>query len=45
VELKGFDETHAVENVVFEDVFVNGRPLAAADVKTNPFVRNVAVKP
>jgi hypothetical protein len=45
VELKGFDETHAVENVVFDRVVVNGRPLAAADVKTNAFVRTVSVQP
>ena len=29
VELKGFDETHAVENVRFDDVVVNGKALAA----------------
>ena len=44
VELKGFDDAHAVENVVFEDVIVNGRPLSAADVKTNAFVRNAVVR-
>jgi hypothetical protein len=41
VELKGFDETHEVENTVFEKVVVNGRPLAAADVKTNAYVKTV----
>jgi hypothetical protein len=45
VELKGFDAAHAVENVVFNHVTVNGQPLAAGDVKTNTFVRNVRVKP
>ncbi len=45
VELKGFDETHAVEEVLFEDVVVNGRPLAAADVVTNSFVRDVTIRP
>jgi len=45
VELQGFDETHAVENVVFEDVVVNGKPLAPADVKTNAFSRNIRVEP
>jgi hypothetical protein len=45
VELKGFDETHAVENVRFDDVVVNGKPLAPADVKTNAFVRRVTVRP
>ena len=41
VELHGFDETHAVENVVFEGVVVNGMPITPADVKTNAFVRSV----
>jgi polygalacturonase len=41
VELHGFDETHAVDNVVFEGVVVNGKPLSPAEVKTNAFVRNV----
>jgi hypothetical protein len=45
VEFKGFDETHAVENVVLEDVVVNGRTLARADVKTNAFVKNLTVRP
>ncbi|MGA2657327.1 MAG: hypothetical protein ABSH34_07380, partial [Verrucomicrobiota bacterium] len=40
VELHGFDEAHAVENVVFEGVVVNGKPLSAAEVITNAFVRN-----
>ncbi|HEY5911470.1 MAG TPA: glycosyl hydrolase family 28 protein [Verrucomicrobiae bacterium] len=45
VELHGFDETHAVENVLMENVVVNGSPLKAAEVKTNAFVRNVKVSP
>jgi len=45
IELRGFDETHAVEQVGFEDVVVNGRPLAARDVSTNAFVRNVTIRP
>ena len=45
VELKGFDATHAVEDVVFEDVTVNGQRLSPADVKTNAFVRQVTVRP
>lgn len=45
VELKGFDESHAVENVLLEHVLVNGNPLSSAQVKTNAFVRNVVVKP
>jgi hypothetical protein len=44
IELKGFDETHAVENVSFQNVTVNGAPLSEADVKTNSFVRNVKIQ-
>jgi len=45
IELNGFDETHVVSDVLFQNVEVNGRPLARADVKTNAFVRNVSMKP
>jgi hypothetical protein len=41
VELTGFDAAHQVEDVVFENVVVNGRELAPGDVKTNAFVKNV----
>ena len=44
IELKGFDEAHAVENVSFQNVTVNGTPLSEADVKTNSFVRNVKIQ-
>ncbi|OHB65723.1 MAG: endo-polygalacturonase [Planctomycetes bacterium RBG_13_62_9] len=45
IELTGFDETHPVRDVVFQDVRVNGRQLTRADVMTNAFVRNVSVSP
>jgi len=45
VELNGFDETHTVDNVVLQDVRVNGRPLTLADIRTNPFVKDVGVRP
>ena len=45
IELKGFDETHAVENVLFQDMVVNGQPLRAAEVKTNAFVKTVVLRP
>ncbi len=45
MELTGFDETHVVSDVVFQDVRVNSRPLTRADVKMNAFVRNVSVSP
>jgi len=45
VELKGFDEGHCVEDATFENVIVNGTPLATASVEANAFVRRVAVRP
>ena len=45
VELLGYDEAHAIENVTFENVAANGRPLAEADVTRNAFVRNVRIGP
>lgn len=44
VELTGFDDTHAVENVAFQNVVVNGQPLTAEQVKTNAFVRGVTIR-
>ena len=41
VELKGFDAGHRVQNVLFQDVVVNGKSLTAADVKTNAFVNGI----
>lgn len=45
VDLQGFDATHLVENVTFDNVVVNGKPLSAADVKTNAFVQNLSFAP
>jgi hypothetical protein len=45
IELNGFDETHLVSDVVFQNVQVNGKKLTEPDVKTNAFVRNVSVDP
>jgi hypothetical protein len=45
VELQGYDEAHAVEDVRFEDVVVNGKPLSAVEVKTNAFVKKVVYRP
>ena len=45
VELEGFDATHLVENVAFHAVTRDGRPLTAAEVKCNDWVRNVKVTP
>lgn len=45
VELTGYDATHRVENVRFEQVVVNGHALSAAQVKTNAFVDRVTIEP
>lgn len=45
VELVGFDETHLVEDVLFQDVVINGKPLVRSDMKGNAFVRNIHVRP
>lgn len=45
VELLGYDEEHAIENVLFQNVVVNGQPLTPAQVRTNGFVRNVKFNP
>ena len=44
VELKGFDATHQIENVLFQNVKVNGRPLVPEQVKTNSFVEGLKVR-
>jgi hypothetical protein len=43
IELVGFDGQHDVDGVSFRDVTINGKPLAAGDVKANAFVRGVSV--
>jgi len=45
IELKGFDERHLAEGVTFENVMINGAPLAPAGVEANAFVRDVTVRP
>ncbi len=45
IELNGFDEAHAISDIVFQNVRVNGRQLTQADIQTNAFVRNVSVRP
>jgi hypothetical protein len=45
VELVGADATHAVEDVRFENVMFNGRPLNREQVHANAAVRNVTVSP
>jgi polygalacturonase len=45
IDLTGYDEGHAVEDTVFQNVVVNGKPLAMSAVKENAFVHRVVVKP
>ncbi len=41
IELKGFDAQHAIENVLFHNVTIGGRPVIDSDVLVNDFVRDV----
>lgn len=43
VTLSGWDATHGVSDVAFEDVVLGGVPLTAAQVRTNQFVTGVTV--
>jgi len=45
VELHGFDAEHAIEDVTFRDVLLNGKPLTLAGVAANAFVRQTRVEP
>jgi polygalacturonase len=42
IELAGFDATHDIQDVHFENVRFNGQPLTRADVKSNEFVQGVS---
>ncbi|PQV48993.1 glycosyl hydrolase family 28 [Jejuia pallidilutea] len=39
--LTGFDETHTVEGVVFDNVILDGTPVKASQVKANEFVKDI----
>ncbi|WP_420369537.1 hypothetical protein [Curtobacterium sp. L1-20] len=43
VVLSGWDATHGVSDVSFEDVVLGGTPLTSAQVRTNQFVSGVTV--
>jgi hypothetical protein len=45
VEMNGFDAEHAVEDATFQNVVLNGKPMAATDVKSNAFVKGLKVTP
>ncbi len=42
--LTGFDETHTVEGVIFDNVILDGKPVVAEQVKMNEFVKDVKFK-
>lgn len=44
MELIGFDENHRIENVVFDNVVLDGKKVEAKDVTINEFVDNVQFK-
>ena len=45
IDLQGFDDTHLIENVKFENVIVNKSKVFPTVVRTNAFVRNVTFSP
>jgi len=45
IELAGYDAQHGIDEVMFDDVRINGAPLAMSGVATNAFVRGVTVRP
>jgi hypothetical protein len=45
VELTGADEGHGIEDVLFQNVRFNGKPLARDEIKLNAFVKNLVVRP
>lgn len=44
IEVVGYDKTHRVRNILFENVKVNGKPLIKDNVKINEFSDNVIIK-
>lgn len=45
VELLGFDEQHAIEDVIFQDVVLNGKPVTREGLQVNAFVSNIVIRP
>lgn len=45
VNLKGFDQGHAIEDVLFQDVMLNGKAVTRDMMQVNSFVKNVTIKP
>jgi len=45
IELAGFDAEHGIDNVLFDQVTINGHPVALSGISTNNFVQHVTVRP
>jgi hypothetical protein len=45
VAFVGADEKHAISDVAFENVQLNGKPITKGDMQINPFVKNITIKP
>lgn len=45
VELTGMDSDHAIEDVLFQAVTLNGQPLTRDTVRANAFVRKLVITP
>jgi hypothetical protein len=43
-EFQGYDEDHAVRNVLLENVKLNGKPLTRQDVVANDYVYGVEIR-
>lgn len=43
VELLGYDATHKIDTVLFQNVKIMGTPIVSGDVTTNAFVSNVTI--
>ncbi len=44
MQLIGFDENHIIENVLFDNVVLDGRKVTVEHVIMNDFVKNVRFK-
>jgi polygalacturonase len=44
-DLKGFDDQHEITDILFKNIVINGKPLAAANVHQNAFVHGTQITP
>jgi polygalacturonase len=45
VQLVGGDEGHAIEDVLFQDVVLNGKPVTRDGLQVNAFAKNLVLRP